>query len=52
MKSWLLASMVALASAYAAVNATAASMDISSNWSGYAVTGIGSSSTVAASTLA
>jgi hypothetical protein len=50
-KSWLLASTVALASAFAAATASAAGYDVSSNWSGYAITGVGSTSTVAASTM-
>ncbi len=51
MRSRLLASAVALASAFAAASASAAGFDISSNWSGYAVTGVGSTSTTASTSM-
>ena len=51
MKSWLLISTVVLASAFAAATASGAGVDISSNWSGYAVTGAGSTANTAVTSM-
>jgi hypothetical protein len=51
MKSWLPASSLVLGLAYAAATASGASVDISSNWSGYAVTGVGSTANVASTSM-
>src|SRR6266702_8594758 len=51
MKSWLLASTVVFALAFAAATASGAGFDISSNWSGYAVTGLGSTANTAVTSM-
>ena len=51
MKSWLLIPTVVLASAFAVATASGTSVDISSNWSGYAVTGIGSTANTAVTSM-
>jgi hypothetical protein len=51
MKSWLLPSTVVLALAFTAVTASGAGVDISSNWSGYAVTGVGSTANTAVTSM-
>jgi hypothetical protein len=51
MKSWLLIPMVVLASSFAAATASGASVDISSNWSGYAITGVGSTANTAVTSM-
>ena len=51
MKSWLLTSTVVLASVFAAATASGAGVDISSNWSGYAITGVGSTANTAVTSM-
>ena len=51
MKSWLLTSTLVLALAFAAATASGAGFDISSNWSGYAVTGLGSTANTAVTSM-
>jgi hypothetical protein len=51
MKSWLLISTVVLAAAFEAATAGAAGVDVSSNWSGYAVTGAGSTANTAVTSM-
>jgi peptidase A4-like protein len=50
-KRRLAALTVAISAAIVASTATAAGVDISSNWSGYAITGVGSTSTTASSSM-
>jgi predicted small secreted protein len=51
MRSWLLIPAVVLASAFTAATASGTGVDISSNWSGYAVTGIGSTANTAVASM-
>jgi hypothetical protein len=51
MKRWLLPSIAALVSAIAAGTAFGAGIDTSSNWSGYAITGVGSTANVVTTSM-